>query len=147
MLDDQDWSFLEYERQVDITRNLAPQLSLGNIFYNMKVFNENRFGVVEKFQSSVYNQPALSPTMSWLSDTPPAIPVRVRVIGNKLIWNAAINAKIRSWTVYQQQGENWTLHKILPEEITEAELAPGTYAVCAVDRLANESLGVVASIQ
>jgi len=147
MLDAQDWSFLEYERQVDITRNLAPQLSLGNIFYNMKVFNENRLGVVEKFQASVYNQPALSPTMSWLSDTPPAIPVRVRVIGNKLIWNAAINAKIRSWTVYQQQGENWTLHKILPEEITEAELAPGTYAVCAVDRLANESLGVVASIQ
>jgi hypothetical protein len=71
----------------------------------------------------------------------------VRVIGNKLIWNAAVNAKIRSWTVYQQQGENWTLHKILPEEITEAELAPGTYAVCAVDRLVNESLGVVASIQ
>jgi hypothetical protein len=147
MLDDQDWSFLEYERQVDITRNLAPQLSLGNIFYNMKVFNENRLGVVEKFQSSVYNQPALSPTMSWLSDTPPAIPVQVRVIGNKLIWSPAVNAKIRSWTLYQQQGESWKLHKILPEEITEAELAPGTYAVCAVDRLANESLGVIASIK
>ena len=146
MLDNKDWPISEYERQIDLTRNLAPQLALGNIFYNMKVFNENRFGVVEKLQSSAYNQLSLAPNMPWLGEVKPAIPTQVKVIGTKLSWSVAANQDIRAWTIYQQQGDNWKLHQILPAGTTAAELAPGSYAICAVDRLANESLGVVANV-
>ena len=146
MLDDKDWPISEYERQIDITRNLAPQLSLGNIFYNMKVFNENRLGVVERFQQSVYPEPALVPTMQWMGSVKPAIPTQVRAIGNKLSWTTTAIQDIYSWTIYQQQGDSWKLYKVLPFWTIEIELAPGSYAICAVDRLANESLGVMVTL-
>lgn len=142
-LDGKDWTLIEYERQVEITRNRAAQLALGNIFYNMKVFTENRLGVVESFKSSLYPEPRLVPTMQWLGATKPAIPTEVVAKDGKLSWKAATNNTIRSWTLYQQQGSNWKLVNILPVATTTITVTPGTYALSAVDRLANESLGVV----
>ncbi|MBE9129304.1 MULTISPECIES: glycoside hydrolase family 10 protein [unclassified Coleofasciculus] len=146
MLDGKDWPIVEYERQIDITRNLASKYSLGNIFYNMKVFNENRLGVVESLQSSTYNEPALAPSMTWLSAKPPATPARVRVSNAKITWTVPANTDIQSWTIYQQKGGSWKLYKILDGATTQLEVQPGTYAVCAVDRMVNESLGVVVSV-
>jgi uncharacterized lipoprotein YddW (UPF0748 family) len=53
-LDGKDWTIAEYQKQIAITRNLAPQLSLGNIFYSMKAFKENRLGVVDSFKATIY---------------------------------------------------------------------------------------------
>ena len=146
-LDDKNWPISEYERQVEITRNLAPKLSLGNIFYNMKPFKENRLGVVDAFKSSTYAEPALAPNMQWLDAVTPALPGRVKVKDGKLTWRAAANGDIRSWTLYQQKGDTWKLLKVLEAATTEATIEPGTYALCAVDRMANESAGVVVSLK
>ncbi len=146
-LDDKNWPISEYQRQVEITRNLASKLSLGNIFYNMKVFNENRLGVVDAFKASLYSEPALAPSMQWLGAVPPAIPTGVGVKDGKLTWRAATNGDIRSWTLYQQKGDMWKLLKVLNAATTTATVEPGTYALCAVDRLANESAGVVVSVK
>jgi uncharacterized lipoprotein YddW (UPF0748 family) len=146
-LDGKDWSISEYQKQVEITRNLASKLSLGNIFYNMKVFNENRLGVVDTFKTSLYSEQALAPSMSWLAAVPPAVPTGVRVRDGKLTWQIATKGDIRSWTLYQQKGDTWKLLKLLDAATLESKLEPGTYALCAVDRIANESLGVVVSVK
>jgi uncharacterized lipoprotein YddW (UPF0748 family) len=146
-LDGKDWSISEYQRQVEITRNLTSKLSLGNIFYNMKVFNENRLGVVDTFKTSLYSEPALAPSLSWLGAVPPAVPTGVRGRDGKLTWKAATKGDIRSWTLYQQKGDTWKLLKVLDAATTEVKVELGTYALCAVDRIANESQGVVVSVK
>ncbi|NEP00096.1 MAG: family 10 glycosylhydrolase [Symploca sp. SIO2E9] len=141
----EDWPLSEYQKQVEITRQLAPEFSLGNIFFNMKVLGENRLGIFDYFQTSLYTEPALPPAMEWLGGNPPALPSGVGVSGGKLVWEAATSGDIRSWTIYRKTGGSWKLHKILTAANTEVEVESGTYAVCAVDRMANESEGVVVS--
>jgi uncharacterized lipoprotein YddW (UPF0748 family) len=147
VLDDKDWSISEYQKQVEITRNLNSKLSLGNIYYNMKVFKENRLGVVDTFKTSIYADPALAPTMQWLEERTPAIPTGVRVREGKLTWRETTNKDIRSWALYQQKGESWKLLKVIDVATTSATVELGTYALCAVDRMAKESLGVVVVVK
>jgi uncharacterized lipoprotein YddW (UPF0748 family) len=146
VLDGKDWPVSEYERQVEITRNLAPKLALGNIFYSMKPFSENRLGVTDRFKSSLYAELALVPSMAWLGIVPPAIPDAVVVKDGKLTWKAATSEDIRSWTLYKQNGDTWKLVRVIDAATTAIALEPGTYALCAVDKLANESAGVVVSV-
>ncbi|NEQ78633.1 MAG: hypothetical protein F6K23_39980 [Okeania sp. SIO2C9] len=141
----EDWPVSEYQKQVEITRQLASELSLGNIFFNMKVLGENRQGIFDYFQTSLYTEPALPPAMEWLGGNSPDIPSDVRRVGSKLIWKAATSKDIRSWTIYRKIGDSWKLYKIVTAANTETEVEPGTYAVCAVNRMANESKGVVVS--
>jgi uncharacterized lipoprotein YddW (UPF0748 family) len=145
-LDGKDWSIFEYEKQVEITRNLASQLSLGNIFYNMKPFNENRLGVVDAFKTSLYTEPALVPNMQWLGAVPPGLPKTVKAKDGKLTWSAATSETIRSWTLYKQNIEAWKLVQIIDAATTAVTVEPGTYALCAVDNMANESAGAIVSV-
>lgn len=145
-LDGKDWTIAEYQKQIAITRNLAPQLSLGNIFYSMKAFTENRLGVVDSFKTTVYQEPALAPTQSWKVSAVPSLPKRVRGKQGKITWRSPTEA-IRSWTLYQQNANTWKLVKIMAATTTEVIVAQGTYALCAVNAQANESLGVVVSVK
>ncbi|HIK56406.1 MAG TPA: family 10 glycosylhydrolase [Synechococcales cyanobacterium M55_K2018_004] len=144
-LDGKAWDLNEIERQVAITRNLASKLALGNIFYSAKAFTTNRQGISDRFQAETYRAPALPPTMPWLGTTSPAPPQNVRSQGGRLTWSAAPNT--RCFTLYQRQGTAWNLKKILPATVTSFILSPGTYALCTVDRLANESTGVIADVK
>jgi uncharacterized lipoprotein YddW (UPF0748 family) len=146
-LDGSSWPISEFERQVEISRAGADKLSLGNIFFSMKVFKENRLGVNDRFRSQLYTTPALAPTMPWLDATPPQSPTGVSLNGRNLTWNRDSSNEVRSWTLYQQVGNNWQLKQIFNAQTTSANLAPGTYALCAADRLANESAGVVVSVR
>lgn len=145
-LDGKDWTIAEYQKQIAITRNLAPQLSLGNIFYSMKAFTENRLGVVDSFKTTIYQEPALVPTQSWRQSVTPSLPKRVRGKQGKITWNAPTEA-IRSWTLYQQNANNWKLVQIMAATTTAVTVEPGTYALCAVNEQAIESLGVVVSVK
>ncbi len=145
-LDGKDWTISEYQKQIEITRNLAPQLSLGNIFYSMKAFTENRLGVVDSFKTTIYQEPALVPTQSWRESVTPSLPKRVKVKQGRITWSKSTEA-IRSWTLYQQDANTWKLVQIMAATTTEAKVKPGTYALCAVNQQANESLGVVVSVK
>ncbi|MBE9036821.1 glycoside hydrolase family 10 protein [aff. Roholtiella sp. LEGE 12411] len=136
----------EIEKQVKISRSQAGQLSLGNIFFNLGVLTENSQGIADKFQSLLYNKPALPPTLSWQNTPPPPPPTGLQVNNRKLSWQPGDNQPIRSWTLYRQSGDTWTIQRVLSAGTTFATVQPGTYAVCAVDRLANESAGVVISV-
>ena len=146
-LDGKSWQLEEISNQVEITRKLISKLSLGNIFFSMSTFSDNRQGVYDNFKSSVYAEPALAPQMPWRGDAlPPFPPTGVAVQNRQLTWKAADNQDVRSWTIYKQNGSTWTLEQVLPGAIKVTTVAPGTYALCAVDRMANESTGVVVSV-
>lgn len=146
-LDGQSWKIEEITRQVEITRSYKNQLSLGNIYYSMKAFKENSQGVYENFKSSTYATPALVPTMPDLDAAPPAFPTGVAVKNGQIIWNPAAGGEIRSWTLYKQDGDSWKLLRVLPVATTSVSVDPGTYALCAADRMANESQGVVVAVK
>ncbi len=144
-LDGRSWDVAEIERQVEITRNLTSQLALGNIFFSMSAFSTNRLGISDRFQVATYRTPALAPTISWLSAPQPSLPQRVQLREGKLTWKAA-PSNIRSWTLYRQDGDRWTLLQVLPADTTAIGLGAGTYALCGVNRLSQESPGVVVSV-
>ncbi|MEH2001174.1 MAG: family 10 glycosylhydrolase [Nostoc sp.] len=137
----------EIEKQVKISRSQAGQLSLGNIFFNLSVLRENSQGIADKFQSLLYNKPALPPILSWQDTTPLPPPIELQVNNRKLSWQPGDNRPVRSWTLYRQSGDTWTIQRILSAGTTFATVQQaGTYAVCAVDRLANESVGTVITV-
>ncbi|MEH2198497.1 glycoside hydrolase family 10 protein [Nostoc sp.] len=137
----------EIEKQVKISRSQAGRLSLGNIFFNLAVLTENSQGIADKFQSLLYNKPALPPTLPWQDTTPPPPPIGLQVNNRKLSWQPGDNQPVRSWTLYRQTGDTWTIQRILSAGTTFATVQQaGTYAVCAVDRLANESAGTVIAV-
>jgi len=137
----------EIEKQVKFSRSQAGRLSLGNIFFNVGVLTENSQGIADKFQNLLYNKPALVPTLSWQDTTPPPPPIQLQVNNRKLSWQPGDNQPVRSWTLYRQTGDTWTIGRILSAGTTFATVQQaGTYAVCAVDRLANESVGTVITV-
>ncbi|HEY9808867.1 MAG TPA: family 10 glycosylhydrolase [Halomicronema sp.] len=147
LLDGKAWKIEEITQQVDISRNLKQQLSLGNIYFPMKGFLENRENICETFKASTYAEPALVPTMPHLDNTPPEIPGEVTSENGQISWNPATNKDIRSWTLYYQYGTTWKLINVLPVAVTSVKAPPGTYALCAVDKKANESQGIVITVK
>lgn len=144
-LDGKSWELNEIERQIEITRQLQPKLALGNIFFSMGMLLENRQGVSDRFQGLTYQTPALAPTLNWFNTTRPQPPSDVRVRDRQLTWNHT-QSDVRSWSLYQQVNNQWRLQQILPGSLRAVNLQPGRYALCAVNRLAQESLGVSVAV-
>ncbi|MBE9050775.1 family 10 glycosylhydrolase [Nostocales cyanobacterium LEGE 11386] len=146
-LDGKAWKDEEIDKQVKITRNLAGNLSLGNIFFSMSSINQNRQGISDRFQNSLYASPAIVPTMSWQNAAAPPPPKELQVNNRRLSWQPGDHQPVRSWTLYRQTGDTWMLQRVLSAGTTFATVQQaGTYAVCAVDRLANESAGMVITV-
>ena len=144
-LDGKAWKNSEIAKQIQISRNLAANLSLGNIFFSMTGIKENRQGISDEFKTH-YPTPALVPSMSWKGSATPIPPKDLKFVDGKLNWQPGDNRPIRAWTLYVQSGQNWTIKRILSAGTTFATVTPGTYAVCAVDRLGNESEGVMITV-
>ena len=144
-LDGKAWKNQEIIKQITISRSLATKLSLGNIFFSSDSINQNRQSIAEKFQYALYVNPALVPSMSWRDNTPPSPATGVTVNSRRISWSSG-NADVRSWTLYEQEGNDWKLKKIMPVSTTFADMSSGKYALCAVDRMANESAAVVVSV-
>lgn len=145
-LDGKSWKLQEITKQIEMTRNLDEKLSLGNIFFSMSSLSENRQGIYDKFKSSIYAKPTLVPTMAWRDALPPFPPTGLTTKNRQLTWKANDERDIRSWTLYKQSSGSWTLLRILPGVTRVATVEPGVYALCAVDRMANESAGVIVTV-
>ncbi|MTJ08949.1 family 10 glycosylhydrolase [Anabaena sp. UHCC 0204] len=140
-LDGKNWKNSEIAKQIQISRNLASNLSLGNIFFSMSSIKENRQSINDQLKTD-YSTPAIVPTMSWQSPTTPPPPKNLKFIDGKLNWQPGNDQPVRSWTLYLQSNNNWIIQRILSAGTTFATVPPGIYAVCAVDRLGNESEGM-----
>ena len=55
---------------------------------------------------------------------------------------------MKHWTLYARDPDagGWRLEQIIPVSATRIDAAPGTYAVCACDRLMQESIGVLVEV-
>ena len=149
-LDGNKWTVAEINQQITITRNEDKRLALGNVFFSMKAFSENRQQIYDSFKSNTYAQPALVPAMPWQQGTAPSRPAKLEVkqVGNSSVlkWENSTDPNIRSWTLYQKTDSNWKLLKILNAATTEVAVEKGTYALCAVNKMALESVGVYIEI-
>ena len=143
----ENWQVTEFEEQVEITRQLAENASLGNIFFDMRVFTRHS-EIVEGFKSTIYSNPALPPTMPWLLEgEKPENPARVRGREDKITWwLQEDNPALRGWSVYRQEGDGWQLYKILGYPEREMAANSGVYALCAVDKIGQESEGIVVEV-
>ncbi|MEC4805899.1 MAG: family 10 glycosylhydrolase [Jaaginema sp. PMC 1079.18] len=138
-----NWTYTEFKRQVEVTRSLANKQALGNIFFSVKVFMDNPENVNAKFKQEIYPKAALVPVIPTLKAPAPPLPTGIRVADNQLRWNAADEDFVRAWTLYQKVGETYQLRQVLPVQITATPITAGTYALCAVNRIGEESEGIV----
>jgi hypothetical protein len=139
------WSVAEFEQQITLTRELAAQRALGNAFYNIEPIAENRQGFADQLRQELYAQPTWPPVLR-ATGNPPSSPTGVRVNGGELTW-AGGGEGLRGWALYRQQGNSWTLDRLLAAGARSLALGAGTYALCAVDRSARESQGVVVTLR
>lgn len=146
-LQESGWSVSEFERQVEISRQSANLLSLGNIFFSVKMFRDNVSSVNNQFKNYVYPTPALPPTMPWLDNSPPPAPTGVQVNNGIITWNPDSSGEVRSWALYQLNGNQWQLLEVLNAATNVARVTAGTYSLRAVDRLANESTEQIVTVQ
>ena len=142
-----DWPVSEFLRQVDISRRANARKSLGNIFFSVKVFMENRFGVNESFRSQLYPRPALIPPMPWLDAQAPEAPQGVETSGHHIQWQPQYSEDVRSLALYKRENRRWQLEQILSRQQTEVEVEPGRYALRTVDALSNQSEAVQVSVR
>jgi len=140
------WTFEEFEQQVAIARNQAANNALGNIFFNMAVFSANPDNINARFGQNIYPKPALAPVIPTVSAPPPPLPAGVRAGNGTISWNAAAKETVRAWTLYRSTAGSWELVEVFPASTTSASVSPGTYAVCAVNRIAQESEGVAIAL-
>lgn len=125
-LDGKKWTVEEINKQIEMTRNSKKNLALGNVFLSMKAFSENRQQIYDNFKSTTYAKPALVPAMPWQKGTPPLPPtsVQVKKVGNSnvLQWKNPADKNIRSWTLYQKNGDSWKIIKILNADTVQVAL-------------------------
>ncbi|TAE55989.1 MAG: hypothetical protein EAZ76_04710 [Nostocales cyanobacterium] len=145
-LDGKSWKNTEIDKQIVISRNLSTKLSLGNIFFSMNSIKGNLQGIADQFKQSYYPIPALIPTMSWQSQTPPPPPKEIQYINGRLNWQPGDDQPVRSWTLYRENEGKWIIQRVLSAGTTFATVPTGNYAVCAVDRLGNESEGILITV-
>ncbi|TAF54128.1 MAG: hypothetical protein EAZ61_06175, partial [Oscillatoriales cyanobacterium] len=115
-LDNQDWDLEEYRRQVEISRgsNVANKGSSGNIFYSLKVFMQDWYGVNAFFRQNIYPTPALTPEMPWLDATAPDRVEASNIEAGQIGWEPTYSEALKGLTLYKQTGDRWTLQRILP---------------------------------
>ncbi len=144
-LSSNQWDLAEILHQIELTRQLMPQLALGNVFFSTRSLAANYQSVSDRFRTETYADLALPPSMSWLEVALPVLPTGVRASNGKLAWNASTTA-IRGWSLYQKQGDTWKLSQLLPLATTTVTVVPGTYALCTLNRVLVESKGVVVTV-
>ena len=144
-----NWPFSEFKTQLDASREALHQQSLGNIFFGLRVFRgKSGAKVQDHFAETFYPTPALPPAMPWLSNRPPQRPLKVRAHVAEIRWDGAPLTGVKHWTLYMRDPQNgmWNLREILPAATTRIDASPGRYAICSVDRLMQESIGVLVDV-
>ena len=140
------WSVQEYRTELALSRKQADKSCKGNIWWNVGPLLENRKGIRDTFSTEFYRQPALTPPLaSAIGKT--VVPPQVATLGEGLVSLCHNDeAPLRAWTVYHQQGETWTLDRIVAGSENQVHLASGKWAIAAATMHGQESLGVVVNV-
>ena len=143
-------TFNEIQSQVDLVRNTTG--ADGSAFYSANAFLKNRCNINHYMQEEVYPHKALLPVMKWIDSLPPSAPRlkagAAREGGTQLQWMAD-NPKNEDlqFAVYRfapgqpvlASAENLVAVVRGNQYSLSAACKGCRYAVCALDRLHNES--------
>lgn len=151
----------EIINQVKLARSNSK--SQGSIYFRANAFQRNHQNFQNKFKQSIYQYPAIIPTMPWIDSIPPNAPKDLELKWkNKamfLQWKDEATEKpmdkVHSYAIYRLEGNEKpeaalsakNLIKVCKHnEFLDFDLEPGktyTYYVTSFDRLHNESLNYV----
>jgi hypothetical protein len=135
----------EIVRQVEVTRT-RPGTD-GQLHFSMAPLMENRKGVADMLQTSVYQSPALVPATPWLGATPPPAPIVQSQRDGKVLYLKMLpgDKPVAAYAVWAHYGGAWRFTVVpgmrsgwpLPDDVTAGPV--DGVVVSAVDRLGNES--------
>jgi uncharacterized lipoprotein YddW (UPF0748 family) len=140
------WSVAEFRRQLELTRAQEARGARGNIWFTVQPFQSNRMGIADVFRANYYQQGVLTPPMAGTRPRPPTPTVTVAA---RVLRLAHPDARaLRAWAVYRDVSGRWELDQVVPAAQTSATVTmAGAYAVSAVNRYGDESLGAVAAVR
>ena len=143
--------------QIGATREQSG--ATGDVLFSARVLASNPDGIVEKLKSA-YAAPALVPASPWMDARAPVAPAvsgRVNEFGRTLRVEWQPTADVAQWTVqarYARAGGGfWWSTQIVPGQSGGLEIPvsqdqmPDRVAICAVDRVGNQSAPVGALLR
>jgi len=139
---------------------------LGSVYFSAKSITRNWSGLADSMKNDWYKNIALPPTMEWIDSIPPVKPENVHLVETKsgllIYWNlpnpAADGEFPNYYLVYKFNSKNKIdlnkpeniITKVLNKKTRYFNLDEsnqnGIYVITSVDRLHNESEGVVLKI-
>ncbi len=141
---DAGWTADEFKAQLDQARALAPAVA-GGMWFSYKDLRSNTAGIADLL-ATTYGEPALPPAVASQRNAVVA-PAKVTINGKTLTLSAGDATPLRAFAVYRLNAGAYTLMQIVPVANASLTLAPGQYAVSAVDRNDVESEGRVVRIR
>lgn len=135
----------EFRKQLALSREQSDKGCKGQIWWHVGPIMENRQNIVRTFRDEFYKEPALSPALSSAAGKTVAHP-QVSQEGPKVQLKHQDSAPLRAWTVYQKEGRDWKLHRVLPATENQVELPKGEWAIAATSLHGVESQGVVVRV-
>ncbi len=140
------WTVDEFRRQVELTRAQSSRGARGNIWFTVQPFQSNRMGIADVFRANYYTADVLTPPMAGARPRPPTPSVTASARVLRPTHPDAL--LLRAWAVYRLDGSAWTLDQVQPATQTSLTVsAAGTYAVSAVNRFGDESLGATVVVR
>ncbi|MBL8048064.1 MAG: family 10 glycosylhydrolase [Chthonomonas sp.] len=142
------WVTQEILDQIDVTRNTAG--ATGNVFYNFKVFRDNRDNLRTNLAAGQYAQPAIIPSAPWIDNLAPFTPALTYT------YNRTTKTHQASWVAQGSEAAQWYVIAACENNAWSHQVVPSTtltwsralklnnralqaFAVCAVDRQGNAS--------
>lgn len=141
------WSLDEIRAQLDLTRAHRAGSALGNIYFHIGPFQEDRLGVATALRAEHYASPVLTPPLATVAGRV-VEPPRVTVEGSRLLLAPRGAAPLRAFGLYRDDGAGgFALDRLLVGDSTEVTVEAGRWAVSAVDRAGVESRGVLVEVE
>jgi uncharacterized lipoprotein YddW (UPF0748 family) len=139
------WTLDEFRRQIALTRAQRARGALGNVWFSVSEVRDDRMGFATMLRTEANARPALTPPMAGQRPTPRA-PEVAAVPGAVTVTEGA-PGRWRAWCVYRAAAGSYELERCVPAANPARVMLPaGRYAVSAVDRRGDESLGAVVDV-
>lgn len=140
-------SYEEFANQVRLNRSSSLDGCPGSIFYSTKYIYSTSPKFGHYLKQTVFNTPAIAPTMTWKPGENPGVVTNVTRSGNKLSWSGHDNVRYTVYAVpsdvpaenFQCEAEyllgtSYATEFVIPDN----RLSGYEYAVCVLDRYGYE---------
>jgi uncharacterized lipoprotein YddW (UPF0748 family) len=138
------WTLQEFRNQVSLVRAESPNAA-GSIWFRYAMLRDDLQGCQTMFDVDLYPRPALPPPVGRAAMTAVA-PPGASVSGTTVTLTHPAPGELRAFTVYRLELGLWKLNQIVPSQPMSVSLAPGRWAIAAVNRANVESRAVVVDV-